>query len=91
MLIDVVNGKVTMEQFLAQLTNGQLIDLLCGQPNTGVANTFGMGNLPEYGVPNLMNGRRTGRRANPAFHGCMYHGMALCNAAGMLLESGYRL
>ena len=54
MLIDVVNGKVTMEQFLAQLTNGQLIDLLCGQPNTGVANTFGMGNLPEYGVPNLM-------------------------------------
>ena len=43
-----------MEQFLAQLTNGQLIDLLCGQPNTGVANTFGMGNLPEYGVPNLM-------------------------------------
>lgn len=53
-LMDVVNGKVTMEQFLAQLTNGQLIDLLCGQPNTGVANTFGMGNLPEYGVPNLM-------------------------------------
>lgn len=54
MLVDVVNGKVTMEQFLAQLTTGQLIDLLCGQPNTGVANTFGMGNLPEYGVPNLM-------------------------------------
>lgn len=53
-LMDVVNGKVTMDQFLAQLTNGQLIDLLCGQPNTGVANTFGMGNLPEYGIPNLM-------------------------------------
>ena len=53
-LIDVVNGECTMDDFLAQLTNGQLIDLLCGQPNTGVANTFGMGNLPEYGVPNLM-------------------------------------
>lgn len=54
MLMDVVNGDASMEEFLAQLTNGQLIDLLCGQPNTGVANTFGMGNLPEYGVPNLM-------------------------------------
>ena len=53
-LIDVADGKCTMDDFLAQLTNGQLIDLLCGQPNTGVANTFGMGNLPEYGVPNLM-------------------------------------
>ena len=54
LLIDVAEGKCTMEEFLAQLTNGQLIDLLCGQPNTGVANTFGMGNLPEYGVPNVM-------------------------------------
>ena len=54
LLMDVVNGVCTMDDFLAQLTNGQLIDLLCGQPNTGVANTFGMGNLPEYGVPNLM-------------------------------------
>lgn len=54
LLMDVVNGACTMDEFLAQLTNGQLIDLLCGQPNTGVANTFGMGNLPEYGVPNLM-------------------------------------
>ena len=47
MLMDVVNGDASMEEFLAQLTNGQLIDLLCGQPNTGVANTFGMGNLPN--------------------------------------------
>ena len=31
-----------------------LISLLCGQPNTGVANTYGFGNLPEYGVPNIM-------------------------------------
>lgn len=31
-----------------------MAELLGGQPNTGVANTFGFGNLPEYGVPNLM-------------------------------------
>ncbi len=54
MLIDVAEGRVTMDAFLAQLSCGQLIDLLCGQPNTGVANTFGMGNLPEYGIPNVM-------------------------------------
>lgn len=54
LLIDVVNEKVTMDEFLAQLTDGQLIELTGGQVNTGVANTYGMGNLPEYGIPNLM-------------------------------------
>ena len=28
MLMDVVNGDASMEEFLAQLTNGQLIDCL---------------------------------------------------------------
>ncbi len=73
-LLDVVNGKVTMDQFLAQLSNGQLIDLLCGQPNTGVANTFGMGNLPEYGIPNLMTADGpAGVRIQP--------GMGVCTTA----------
>ena len=36
------------------LTLDDCINLLGGQPNTGCANTFGMGNLPEYGVPNVM-------------------------------------
>ena len=31
MLIDVAEGRVTMDAFLAQLSCGQLIDLLCGQ------------------------------------------------------------
>lgn len=53
-LMDVVEKKVTMDEFLAQLTDGQLIELTGGQPNTGVANTYGMGNLLEYGIPNLM-------------------------------------
>lgn len=53
-LIDVAEGKLTTEEFVKQLTDEELIHLLGGQPNTGVANTFGFGNLPEYGVPNVM-------------------------------------
>ena len=54
LLIDVAEGRATMDEFLAQLSDDQLIELLGGQPDTGVANTFGYGNLPEYGVPNIM-------------------------------------
>ena len=53
-LKDVVDGKATMDEFIAQLSDEDLIHLLGGQPNTSVANTYGMGNLPEYGVPNIM-------------------------------------
>lgn len=53
-LMDVVDGKITLDAFIAQLTDDDLIHLLGGQPNTSVANTFGIGNLPEYGVPNIM-------------------------------------
>ncbi|MCC8080690.1 MAG: beta-glucosidase, partial [Lachnospiraceae bacterium] len=45
---------VDIEEFLDQLNDDDLIHLLGGQPNTGVANTFGFGNLPEYGVPSVM-------------------------------------
>ena len=54
MLIDVVEGKVTLDEFIAQLTDEELVSLTYGKPNTGAANTCGMGNLPEYGVPNVM-------------------------------------
>lgn len=53
-LMDVVNGKMSMKDFLAQLSDENLIDLLGGQPNTSVANTFGFGNLPEFGIPSIM-------------------------------------
>ena len=53
-LKDVAEGRAGLDAFIEQLTDGQLADLLGGQPNTGVANTFGYGNLPEYGVPNIM-------------------------------------
>lgn len=50
---EVAEGKMTVDEFIAQLSDDDLIHLLGGQPNTGVSNTFGFGNLPEYGVPNI--------------------------------------
>ncbi len=53
-LLCVAEGTLSMQDFLAQLSDQDLIHLLGGQPNTSVANTYGFGNLPEYGVPNIM-------------------------------------
>lgn len=51
---EVVEGSLSLDDFVAQMTNEELAHLLGGQPNTGTANTFGIGNLLEYGVPNIM-------------------------------------
>lgn len=53
-LEEVAEGHMSMDEFLAQLSDKDLISLLGGQPNLGVADTHGFGNLPEYGVPNVM-------------------------------------
>ena len=53
-LLDVAEGRATLDEMVAQLSNEDLVSLLGGQANTGVANTYGFGNLPEYGVPNFM-------------------------------------
>ena len=53
-LADVAEGRISLDDFMAQLSIDDRISLLGGQPNVGVANTFGMGNLAEYGVPNMM-------------------------------------
>ncbi len=52
-LSDAAGGKLSLDTFMAQLRDEDLIYLLGGQPNVGVSNTFGIGNLPEYGVPNI--------------------------------------
>ncbi len=52
--MEVAKGTLSMEDFMAQLTDEELAELLGGQPNTGVANVYGYGNIPEYGVPNIM-------------------------------------
>ena len=53
-LIEVARGEITLDAFIDQLSDEDLAWLLGGQPNTGVANTFGYGNLPLFGVPNAM-------------------------------------
>lgn len=53
-LSDVCEKKCSMDEFLEQLSDRQLAELLGGQPNTGVADTLGFGNLPFYGIPNIM-------------------------------------
>ena len=63
--IDVAEGKLSLDEFMAQLSDKELLHLLGGQPNTGVANTFGLGNLPEYGVPSVMTAdEQAGLRLN---------------------------
>ena len=52
-LLSVYEGAVPMDHFLASLSLRQKISLLGGQPNRGVSNTFGIGNLPLLGVPNV--------------------------------------
>ncbi len=54
LLDDVADGKHTLEAFMDQLTVDELIALTGGQPNTGVANTFGWGNQEKWGIPNAM-------------------------------------
>ena len=39
---------------MSHLSDAELAHLLGGQPNTGIANTWGIGNMPEYGIPNAM-------------------------------------
>ncbi|SEA82795.1 beta-glucosidase [Pseudobutyrivibrio sp. ACV-2] len=51
---EVAEGKISLDEFINQLSQDELMHLVGGQPNTGVANTFGFGNLLEYGVPSAM-------------------------------------
>ena len=50
----VANGTVSLDAFMSQLSDEDLCHLVGGQPNLGVANTQGFGNLPAFGVPNAM-------------------------------------
>lgn len=52
--IEVFEGKLSLDDFIASLSDEEKIHILCGQPNRGCADTFGMGNLPHKGVPNVM-------------------------------------
>ncbi|MCI9487699.1 MAG: beta-glucosidase [Lachnospiraceae bacterium] len=70
-LSEVAEGKSTLDEFMAQLKDEELTHLLGGQPNVGVSNTFGIGNLPEYGVPNVTTADGpAGLRLEPACGVC---------------------
>ena len=53
-LQDVAEGKISLQDFVKKLPDEDLAALLGGQPNTGLANTYGYGNNPLYGIPNIM-------------------------------------
>ena len=50
----VAEGKMTLDAFMEELDVEQMAHLLGGQPNRGCADTFGIGNLPKFGIPNAM-------------------------------------
>jgi beta-glucosidase len=54
MFIDVADGKISMNEFVAQMTERELIEMCCGIPNRGVANTCGWGGLARLGIPPIM-------------------------------------
>ena len=54
MLIDVAEGRVSLDDFIAQLTDDEMWRLLAGKRNVGVTITDGMGGLAKYGIPTPM-------------------------------------
>lgn len=53
-LMNVVEGKISLDDFVNTLSKEDWACILGAQPNTGVGNTFGMGNNPGFQVPNIM-------------------------------------
>jgi len=53
-LMDVAEGKITLDDFMATLSLEQMVYLLGGQHNRGVADTHGFGGLDSHGIPNVM-------------------------------------
>ena len=52
-LIEVAQGKLSLDEFMGQLSLEELIFLTNGHRGTGVTNTGSMGALDKYGVPTI--------------------------------------
>ena len=50
----VADGKVTVDQFIARMTDQQLFELMGGTMNMGVSVTSGFGRIRELGIPGFM-------------------------------------
>ena len=50
----VAEGKLSLDAFLAQMTEEELIQMVSGTPKQGLSNTAGMGNVPRLGIPAVM-------------------------------------
>ena len=50
----VAEGKITIDEFMTQLTDEELIHLVCGVPNRGLAVTCGFGGIDRLGIPAVM-------------------------------------
>ncbi len=51
---EVAEGKITLEEFMAQMTDDELVAMVSGISNRGVANTCGMGGIDRLGIPAFM-------------------------------------
>ncbi|MBO7288394.1 MAG: glycoside hydrolase family 3 C-terminal domain-containing protein, partial [Clostridia bacterium] len=54
LLEDVANGKVSLDDFISQIADEEMPELLHGQKSLGVSNTDGFGNLSKFGIPSPM-------------------------------------
>ena len=48
---EVAQGNMTLDEFMDKLSDDDLIELVGGRPNKGVANTRGFGDLQRYNIP----------------------------------------
>ena len=53
-LIEVHEGKLSLDEFVAQMTNEELQKLLLGHFSNGIAITGGMGGMMKFGIPSPM-------------------------------------
>ncbi len=53
-LSDVIEGKLTLDEFMKQMDVDEMLDLLGGHHNYGLCNTSGIGGNKRLGIPELM-------------------------------------
>ena len=52
-LLEKVGESITLDEFIAQLTDEELIEQVCGQASTGIADTGSYARLPRLEIPSI--------------------------------------